>query len=154
MSEYIDREKFISDIKIRYCKPCENEGKDYKHTKCRACWVDDMIDEIEGAPTAEVIKVKHGKWILEVRSFYADNWDESIELVVYILASCSNCSEEHHPKQVFSKRLYAPEDADDDFRFDQEYEKSKALEEFKQKGYKFQNYCPNCGAKMDLEGQQ
>ena len=102
---------------------------------------------------ADVVEVKHRKWNLEVKSFYADNWDESIELVVYILASCSNCNEEHHPKQVFSKHLYAPEDADDDFRFDQEYEKSKALEEFKQKGYKFQNYCPNCGAKMNECGE-
>lgn len=63
MSEYIDREKLIVDIKNRYCKPCENEGKNYKHTKCRACWVDDMIDEIEEAPTAEVIEARHGRWV-------------------------------------------------------------------------------------------
>ena len=63
MSEYIDREKLVSDIKNRYCKPCENEGKDYKHTKCRACWVDDMIDEIEDAPTAEVVEVRRGRWV-------------------------------------------------------------------------------------------
>ena len=100
-------------------------------------------------PEADVIEVKHGKWDLEIHSFYADNWDESIELCVYILASCSNCGTSHYPKQVFSKRLYAPEDADDDFRFDQEYEKIKALEEFKQEGNKFQNFCPNCGLKMD-----
>lgn len=62
MSEYIDREKLVSDIKIRYCKPCEDKGRDYKQTKCRACWVDDMIDEIEGAPTAEAAVMKHGKW--------------------------------------------------------------------------------------------
>lgn len=114
----------------------------------------DIVDVMESVPVADVAEVKHGEWTLEVHSFYADNWDESIELCVYILASCSNCGEEHKPKQVFSKRLYAPEDADDDFRFDQEYEKSKALEEFKQQGYKFKNYCPNCGAKMDGKAMQ
>ena len=91
---------------------------------------------------------KQAEWKLEVHSFYNDNWDESIELVVYILAHCSNCGKEHFPKQVFSKRLYAPEDADENFRFDQEYEKAKALEEFKQENRKFINYCSNCGAKM------
>ena len=52
------------------------------------------------------------------------------------------------PKQVFSKRIEAPEDADENFRFDQEYEKAKALEEFKQKNRKIINYCSNCGAEM------
>ena len=62
---------------------------------------------------------------------------------------CSNCGKEHNQKQVFSKHLYAPEDADDDFEFDQEYEKQKALEEFKQGNYNLQKYCSECGAKMD-----
>lgn len=92
--------------------------------------------------------IKQAEWKLDVHSFYNDNWDESIELVVYILAHCSNCGKEHFPKQVFSKRIEAPEDADENFRFDQEYEKAKALEEFKQKNRKFINYCSNCGAEM------
>lgn len=102
MSEYIDREKFISDIKNRYCKPCENEGKDYKHTKCRACWVDDMIVEIEGAPTAEVVEVKHGKWEYIGTDKHGN------------VFRCSNCA----------------------LRIGLDYETT---------------YCPNCGAKMDLE---
>lgn len=93
--------------------------------------------------------VRHGEWNLEVHSFYVDTWDESSELCVYILASCSNCGEEHSPKEVFSMHVYAPEDADCDYRFDKEYEEAKALEKFKQRNYKFQNYCPNCGVKMD-----
>jgi len=100
---------------------------------------------------ADVIEAKHGEWKLETHSFYVDNVDESTELCVYILASCSNCGEEHSPKQVFSKRIYAPEDAEEGFLFDEKYEKEKALEEFKQRNYKFQNYCSCCGAKMNIK---
>lgn len=98
---------------------------------------------------ADFVEAKHGEWNLEIKSFYANNWDESIELIIYILATCPYCGEAHDPKQVFSKSLYPPEDATEDFRFNQAYEKGKVLAEFRQKNYKFQNYCPNCGAKMD-----
>ena len=148
MARYIDADVLLKEIQ-------DNEPMNWTDSEAE---IQEQFDYkqfkslIENQPTADVVKVKHGEWTLEVHSFYVDNWDESIELCVYILASCSNCGEEHKPKQVFSKHLYAPEDADDDFRFDQEYEKSKALEEFKQQGYKFKNYCPNCGAKMDGKG--
>lgn len=96
------------------------------------------------------MKVVHGRWKLEAHSFYRDTWDESTELAIYILASCSECNRKHpDSNQVFSKTLYAPEDADDGFRFDQKGEQEKALAEFIQRGYAFANYCPNCGAKMD-----
>ena len=54
MSEYIDREALIADMEKRYCKPCEAEGRDYNHVKCRACWVCDALDEIQGAPAVKV----------------------------------------------------------------------------------------------------
>lgn len=57
MAEYIEREELIADIEKRYCRPCEAEGKDYNHIRCRACWVDDMVDEIEQAPAADVAPV-------------------------------------------------------------------------------------------------
>ena len=94
----------------------------------------------------------YGHWKLEVRSFYRDTWDESTELCVYIVAACNKCGEKHpNNHQVFSKTLYAPEDADDDFRFDQEKEKAIALEEFLLRDYKFANFCPNCGAHMEAD---
>ncbi len=62
MAEYIDKEVLIADLEERYCKPCESEKKDYNHTKCRVCWVDDLIGEIDSAPAADVAPVMHGEW--------------------------------------------------------------------------------------------
>ena len=101
-------------------------------------------------PVADVAPVRHGRWELTTHSFYRDTFDESCELCVYIVANCSECSGNHpNSYQVFSKTLYAPDDADDDFRFDKKAEEEKALLEFRNKKYEFAYYCPNCGAKMD-----
>lgn len=43
--EYIEREAFTKSVEERYCKPCKAEGKDHNGCWCRACWVDDMLDE-------------------------------------------------------------------------------------------------------------
>lgn len=47
MSEYIDKEAFKKSVEERYCKPCKAEGKDHNGCWCRACWVDDMLDEVD-----------------------------------------------------------------------------------------------------------
>lgn len=127
MSEYIDREKLISDIRNRYCKPCEDKGRDYKHTKCRACWVDDMIDEIEGAPTAEVVEVRHGKPIVK-------NRPERYE--VY----------KPFPETIKGVRVYAKE-----IHFTSDNPVLYCYSCGKRLCSRFIDYCPNCGAKMDLE---
>ena len=61
MTEYIDREAFLKDAEIRYCLPCKGAGKDYNGVKCRACWVNDMMGEVDDAPAADVAPVVH--WI-------------------------------------------------------------------------------------------
>ena len=61
---YIDKELFKQNIKMRYCNNCANPNE----IKCRACHVDDMLGEIEEAPTADVAEVKHGEWIKHRRN--------------------------------------------------------------------------------------
>ena len=63
MAEYIDREAFKKSVEERYCLPCKAEGKDYNGCRCRACWVDDMLDEVDCFQTAaDVAPVRHGQW--------------------------------------------------------------------------------------------
>lgn len=64
MAEYIDREAFKKSVEERYCKPCKAEGKDHNGCWCRACWVDDMLDEVECFQLADVAPVVYGKWIV------------------------------------------------------------------------------------------
>lgn len=62
MAEYIDREAFKKSVEERYCLPCKGAGKGYNGCKCRACWVDDMLDEVDCfQPAADVAPVVHGK---------------------------------------------------------------------------------------------
>lgn len=63
MAEHIDREAFKKSVEERYCKPCKAEKKDHNGCWCRACWVDDMLDEVECFQIADVAPVVHGRWI-------------------------------------------------------------------------------------------
>lgn len=63
MAEYIEREAFLKDAETRYCLPCKGAGKDYNGVKCRACWVDDMMGDVDDAPAADVAPVVHGRKI-------------------------------------------------------------------------------------------
>ena len=63
MAEYIDREVFKKSVEEHYCKPCKAEGKDHNGCWCRACCVDDMLDEIDCfQPAADVAPVVHAHW--------------------------------------------------------------------------------------------
>lgn len=48
MSEFIDREKAIANIKAAYCCGCEN----YNGIRCRACQIMDAMDVLEDEPAA------------------------------------------------------------------------------------------------------
>lgn len=53
MSDYINKDAFVKNITERYCSGCN----DHFGVKCEACWVDDMLGEIDSAPTADVVPV-------------------------------------------------------------------------------------------------
>lgn len=66
--EYISKNDFIKEARKRYCENCEKRkgmksGKmqflyEIGEAPCRACYVDDMIDEVENFPAADVVPVK------------------------------------------------------------------------------------------------
>ena len=62
MDEFIARGTFKERVEERYCKPCKAEGKDHNGCWCRACWVDDMIDEVDCFQPADVAPVVYGLW--------------------------------------------------------------------------------------------
>ena len=68
MTEYIDRAAFKKSVEERYCKPCKAAGKDHNGCWCRACWVDDMLDEVECFQPADVAPMVHGRWVTHYRS--------------------------------------------------------------------------------------
>ena len=55
--QYIDKETFKKSVEERYCKPCKAAKKDYNGCRCRACWVDDMLDDVECFQPADVAPV-------------------------------------------------------------------------------------------------
>ena len=70
MAEYIDRDAFKKSVEARYCKPCKAEGKDHNGCWCRACWVDDMLDEVDAQPTIDAEPEVHGRWEMRGPSWY------------------------------------------------------------------------------------
>lgn len=88
MAEYIDREAFLKDAEIRYCMPCKGAGKDYNGLKCRACWVDDMMGDVDDAPAADVAPVVHGRWI------------EREDPMLDTYYTCSACNEDFYIEQT------------------------------------------------------
>lgn len=72
MAEYIEREAFVEQKRKQYCEDCDRRkgmknGK-YKtlyeigEAPCRACGMDDMLNDVEDFPAADVREVKKSKW--------------------------------------------------------------------------------------------
>lgn len=120
MARYIDKDLFLQDIKMRYCNNCARPNE----IKCRACHIDDMLGEIEDAPTADVVEVKHGEWIKDA---YYDN-----------PCVCSYCGVEAPYFNKFEET------------FDYDWEENLVSTGHKTiKEYIRTQYCHRCGAKMD-----
>ena len=79
MNEYIDRDAFKESVEERYCLPCKEVGKDYNGCRCRACWVDDMLDEVDCfQPAADVAPVRHGRWVEKEKYSFGIMYDCSL----------------------------------------------------------------------------
>ena len=116
--EYIDREAFIRDKRAQYCADCRKRkgmknGKerfiyDIGDAPCRSCGIDDMVDDLEDYPAADVRENVRGEWIK--RQLPLPLSDGSRECV-----ECSVCLTHWGGKYGF-------------------------------------HFCPNCGARMDKDG--
>ena len=72
----------------------------------------------------------------------AGSFNKLVEYVNTSLEGFVDSSQEYTDEAIAKDRV----------EFDQKAEEEKALLEFRNKKYEFAYYCPNCGAKMDLEG--
>jgi len=74
MAEYIEREAFLEQKREQYCKDCASRkgmrnGK-YKtlyeigEAPCRACRINDVLNDVEDFPAADVAPVRHGHYII------------------------------------------------------------------------------------------
>lgn len=122
MPEYIEREALIEKISsisvtvmgVRSGKTLFNEAlKSYREA---------VLKNIKEAPTADVVEVRHGEWLLKSRIYkMPDDFDEEF----YV--ECPFCQ----------RTFYVP------FEFEKEKMLAYAKENYP--------YC-NCGAKMDGKG--
>ena len=71
--EYIEREAFLADKKWLYCTDCDKrKGKkrgkmvtlyEIGEAPCKSCGINDMLEEVEAYPAADVRPVVRGKWV-------------------------------------------------------------------------------------------
>ena len=71
MSEYIDRDAFLTQERAWYCENCDmrknsKEKMVYEigEAPCRACYVNDLLNEVENCPAADVVELKTGQWLI------------------------------------------------------------------------------------------
>ena len=95
----VNAEAIARKLKNSHCAECNVVRK----VQCSACWVEDVLELLEG-DTVDAVEVVHGRWCKD------GDW-----LV------CLNCESEINVKNILG------------------------VENRK-------NYCPNCGAKMDGDG--
>ena len=87
---------------------------------------------IVDAPTVDAVEVVHGRWILTANEEYSNyRWN--------VTAECSEC---HHSKGEIYAGFFPG--------FPTDLAREVVL--YNAEKVKLDNYCPNCGAKMDGDG--
>ena len=124
MAEYIKREAALHEI----------ERREVLMVGDKRISVDAMKSFIKNRPAADVAPVVHGRWILEAH-------DERVNYRWNVTAECSECCDEQ--KEIWAG--FCP-------NVPPCIAKDVAL--ISAESVKLSNYCPNCGAKMDLEALQ
>lgn len=123
MAEYINRDELLA----QYTGNILAAKVDY------AEGMRDVIQDIKNAPVADVAPVVHGRWILEAHKERANyRWN--------VTAECSECCDEI--KEIWAG--FFP-NVPDCIARDVSLISAKEVE--------LSNYCPNCGAKMDLDDE-
>ena len=130
MSKYIDVDVFIKSF--REALPGLKAQVDPDLTPKAYAYLrggEAIIEDLTKFPAADVVEVRHGRWILEAH-------DERVNYRWNVTAECSECCDEQ--KEIWAG--FFPD-------FPPSIAKSVAL--VSAESVKLSNYCPNCGAKMD-----
>ena len=132
MSKYIDVDVFIKSF--REALPGLKAQVDPDLTPKAYAYLrggEAIIEDLTKFPAADVVEVRHGRWILEAH-------DERVNYRWNVTAECSECCDEE--KEIWAG--FFP-NVPDWLARDVALESAKSV--------KLSNYCPNCGCRMDLE---
>ena len=88
---YIDVDALIERLKSDYCEGCNNNDG----IRCRSCDVDFVFDMVDDAPEADVVEVRHGRWIINDEDYWT---------------KCSVCEFEYFDEQenIYNTYIYCP----------------------------------------------
>lgn len=104
MAKYIDLDAFLEHERAWYCKNCirrtDSKGKivyEIGEAPCRACDIEDVLDDLDDYPAADVVERKTGKWIYDSEPYPLGNpyghygCDQCGESVPARTNFCPNC---------------------------------------------------------------
>lgn len=105
MTEYIEREAFLTAQRHLYCENCAKRkgmknGKvrivyDIGDAPCRACGIGDVLESIEDAPAADVAPMRRGRW------------RKAVGTSGVVRMTCTNCGFMRFPENDSREPMFA-----------------------------------------------